>query len=63
MRKGTLVCPDFDDLGFPYETVAAVCRDYEEDWVFNIADFVNVLWDIQSNAYNVQIRFYPLPLN
>ena len=43
--------------------MAAVCRDYEEDWVFNIADFVNVLWDIQGNAYNVQIRFYPLPLN
>lgn len=60
---GTLVCPDFDAFGFPYETVVAVCRDYEDDWVFNIADFVNVLWDIESNAYNVQIRFYPLPLN
>jgi hypothetical protein len=59
---GVLECPATDDFGFSYQTVAAVCRDYDEEWVFNIADFVDILWDIHSNAYNVQIRFYPLPL-
>jgi hypothetical protein len=43
------------------------CRNYteeEEYWIFNIADFVGYLWDIDtSGAYVVQIRFYPLPLN
>lgn len=38
------------------------CRTYEEEWIFNIEDFVNVLFDINNEAYNVQIRLYPLPL-
>jgi hypothetical protein len=39
------------------------CRDYEDAWIFNIADFVDVLFDINNNgSYNVQLRFYPLPL-
>lgn len=38
------------------------CREYVETWIFNIEDFVNVLYDINNDAYNVQIRFYPLPL-
>jgi hypothetical protein len=39
------------------------CRDYVESWIFNIADFVNVLFDVNNHgAYNVQFRFYPLPL-
>ncbi|MCK6264603.1 hypothetical protein KP803_15085 [Vibrio sp. ZSDE26] len=39
------------------------CRTYtEETWIFNINDFVNVLFDINNDAYNVQIRLYPLPL-
>ncbi|MCG9726703.1 hypothetical protein [Vibrio brasiliensis] len=38
------------------------CRTYEEEWIFNIEDFVNVLFDINNDAYNVQIRLYPLPL-
>ena len=42
----------------------AACKTIETDWVFNIADFVNVLYEIKNNdTYNVQIRFYPLPLN
>jgi hypothetical protein len=42
----------------------AACKYVENDWVFNIADFVNVLFEIKNNdTYNVQIRFYPLPLN
>ena len=39
------------------------CREYVDAWIFNIADFVNVLFDVNNNgAYNVQFRFYPLPL-
>jgi hypothetical protein len=39
------------------------CRDYLDAWIFNIADFVNVLFDVNNNGtYNVQLRFYPLPL-
>ncbi|HAS6043128.1 TPA: hypothetical protein I7115_06385 [Vibrio vulnificus] len=38
------------------------CRTYQETWIFNIEDFVNVLYDINNDAYNVQLRFYPLPL-
>jgi hypothetical protein len=57
-----LECPLLDADGFGYVLVTAACRDYSDAWVFNIADFVEVLWDITSNAYNVQIRFYPLPL-
>jgi len=51
-------CPD------PYQLVTVDCRAYEDKWVFNIADFVGMLWDIvNNNSYNIQIRFYPLPLN
>lgn len=39
------------------------CHEYEDDWIFNIADFVNVLFDVKNDdTYNIQIRFYPLPL-
>jgi hypothetical protein len=51
-----------DPLACPvdYEQLALMCREYDYEWVFNIADFVGYLWDITSTgAYNVQIRFYP----
>jgi hypothetical protein len=39
------------------------CRDYAGQWIFNIADFVDVLYDVKNNGtYNVNLRFYPLPL-
>jgi hypothetical protein len=39
------------------------CRDYTDEWVFNIADFVEVLFDVRNNnTYNIKLRFYPLPL-
>ena len=39
------------------------CREYTDEWVFNIADFVDVLFDIKNNgSYNIKLRFYPLPL-
>lgn len=54
-------CPIVDAYTLPVEVG---CRTYEEKWVFNIADFVGMLWDIgNNNAYNIKLRFYPLPLN
>jgi hypothetical protein len=53
------------DCAVDYDFVTGACKYIENDWVFNIADFVNVLFNIEENkdVYNVQIRFYPLPLN
>lgn len=43
--------------------VSTQCKNFEDKWIFNIADFVNVLFGIDPDgSYNVQIRFYPLPL-
>jgi hypothetical protein len=50
-----LECPVGSDL------VNAECRTYENEWVFNISDFVGYLWDLDSTgAYNIQVRFYPV---
>ena len=44
-----------------YLPVTAYCRSYENEWIFNIGDFVGYLWDIDSTgAYVIQVRFYPL---
>ena len=57
----TIQCPAFDPYGFPYLTVTAQCKSYQNEWVFNISDFVGYLWDLDSTgSYVIQIRFYPL---
>lgn len=59
-------CQSLADLGglcpADYVEVSAYCKTYEDKWVFNIADFVNLLWNFSNTSYNVQVRFYPLPL-
>ena len=51
----TLECPVGTD------SVDAQCRSYDNEWVFNISDFVGYLWNLDSTgAYNIQVRFYPL---
>ncbi|SCZ65959.1 hypothetical protein [Thiohalomonas denitrificans] len=58
---GTLQCPVADASGELYTSVAATCRVYENEWVFNIADFVGLLSTLENNgAYNIKLRFYPL---
>jgi len=43
--------------------VTTQCKTFEDQWIFNIADFVNMLFGAENNgSYNVQFRFYPLPL-
>lgn len=38
----------------------AYCRDYTSEWVFNIGDFVQYLWEISNTGSKlVQVRFYP----
>jgi len=58
--EGDLVCPAMDELGDDYIMVDAQCRHYDNEWVFNIGDFVGYLWDLDSTgSYVVQVRFYP----
>ncbi|MGB0206336.1 MAG: hypothetical protein ACPF9K_15020 [Neptuniibacter sp.] len=58
---GGTYCPIVIDP-FTYDVPVLVSSNtYDSDWVFNIGDFVDYLWDITNDgAYNVQIRFYPL---
>jgi len=36
------------------------CQHHDTKWIFNIADFVNLLWGVDSHGSKlVQIRFYP----
>ncbi|MHC4619064.1 MAG: hypothetical protein ACYTEQ_15070 [Planctomycetota bacterium] len=57
----TLLCPLSDPDGYPYLPITADCRSYENEWVFNIADFVGYLWDIDSTGpYVIKVQFYPL---
>lgn len=44
----------------PSVEVAATCSEYADTWVFNIADFVGYLWNLDTTgAFVVQLRFYP----
>ena len=58
-------CPNVVEVEpyLPY-LIEVDCRTYTDEWVFNIADFVGMLWEIvNNNSYNIKIRFYPLPLD
>jgi hypothetical protein len=61
---GNLQCPvDYTDADgtFLYIAVTAQCKSYDNEWVFNIADFVGYLWNIDTTGtYVIQVRFYPL---
>jgi hypothetical protein len=40
--------------------MTAYCRGYQDEWIFNINDFVTYLWEIDNNGLKLlQIRFYP----
>jgi hypothetical protein len=56
-----LICPLADANSYPYDPITAECRTYDNEWIFNIADFVGYLWDIDTTgAYVIKVRFYPL---
>lgn len=57
----TYQCPAQDADGNLYTSIEAQCQTYENEWVFNIADFVGYLWNLDTTgSYNIQVRFYPL---
>jgi hypothetical protein len=61
---GANVCSNADGGGTVWLDETLYCRDYSDQWIFNIADFVEVLFDVRNNdTYNIKLRFYPLPLN
>jgi hypothetical protein len=46
----------------PQVLVNAYCSVYTQDWVFNIADFVQYFWSLDNSGVKlVQVRFYPIP--
>ncbi|UCC31609.1 MAG: hypothetical protein JSU86_04885 [Phycisphaerales bacterium] len=48
-------CPD------GAEEVTALCKSYVNEWVFNIGDFVEYLWQLDNNGLKLlQVRFYPV---
>lgn len=66
-------CEDFNNDGI-YDACAPVtdpalctaipvyadCVDYTNAWVFNIADYVDYLWNIENSGVKLlQVRFYP----
>jgi hypothetical protein len=43
-----------------FDLLDLFCVSYLDEWVFNIGDFVEYLWNIDNNGSKlVQIRFYP----
>ena len=57
---GLLECPVADQESNTYFSEQAQCKAYDSEWVFNIGDFVGLIWNLDNNgSYNVQIRFYP----
>jgi hypothetical protein len=56
-------CSYADDATTYWVDETLYCRAYTNEWIFNIADFVDVLFDVKNNdTYNINLRFYPLPL-
>lgn len=46
----------------PQVQVTSYCVDYSRSpmWVFNVAEFVEYFWDVDSNGVHLlQVRFYP----
>jgi hypothetical protein len=43
------------------ELVTGYCSDYANEWIFNIADFVDYLWTADNYGLKLlQVRFYPV---
>ncbi len=62
---GNFACDNADVVnGINWDSVDAQCKSFADEWIFNIEDFVNVLFEADNNgSYNVKLRFYKLPLN
>lgn len=55
--EATDLCTD-GEFDFIEET--AYCHHYENEWIFNIGDLVEYLWDVNNQGVKLlQVRFYP----
>jgi len=53
-------CREVDtSVELPLFLITVDCKSYEYYWVFNIADLVEYLWNIDSNVKQFNVRFYP----
>lgn len=54
--ENTEYCPE------GYQLLTVGCREYVNEWVFNIGDFVGYMWDTHTdgNFKLANIRFYPV---
>jgi hypothetical protein len=57
-------CNSFDqaaeDASCSGDTTFGECNDYDSDWIFNLFELVNYLWQFDNNGVKlIQIRFYP----
>jgi hypothetical protein len=58
---GEMTCRDVDLASgeLPLFPVTVDCKTYEDHWVFNIADLVEYIWQVDSNVKQFNVRFYP----
>jgi hypothetical protein len=53
LDDGTMSCSEG-------ELTPVYCKEYFDEWVFNIGDFVTYLWSTNNNGVKLlQVRFYP----
>ncbi len=53
-------CTPVTDPAVPCAGTPVYCVSYTDAWVFNIAGFVNYLWNIDNSGIKLlQVRFYP----
>ncbi len=50
---------DINSGEIPLSLITVDCKTYEDYWVFNIADLVEYLWNVDSNVKQFNVRFYP----
>jgi len=54
-----LTCDPTPHDGLLLYPVTVYCQTYNDYWVFNIADLVEYLWNVDSNVKQFNVRFYP----
>jgi hypothetical protein len=53
---------DCNEVGL--EPVVAFCKEFVNEPIFNIADFVQFFYDLKNGGLKLlQVRFYPIPDN
>ena len=43
----------------PLSLITVKCKTYKDYWVFNIADLIEYLWNVDRNVKQFNVRFYP----